>query len=129
VTSCVVAHVEEPMDRGAPRSKTPGEVEQIVVDVLQDLAPLGGDSRVAVSDVIEEASLRLPHDPKKRDQRRARAKRALESLQCKSILQIEADMVVLTLARKESRRKSEGGLASWCRCKSYRRQRCRGCVA
>lgn len=96
VTSCVVTHVEESMDRGAPRRKKLGEVEQIVVDVLQDLTPLGGDSRVAVSDVIEETSLRLPHDPTKRDQRRARAKRALESLQCKNILQIEADMVVLT---------------------------------
>jgi len=95
VTSCVVAHVEESMDRGAPRRKKLGEVEQIVVDVLQDLAPLGGDSRVAVSDVIEEASLRLPHDPTKRDQRRARAKRALERLQAAGTIEIEADTVTL----------------------------------
>ena len=83
------------MDRGAPRRKKLGEVEQIVVDVLQDLTPLGGDSRVAVSDVIEETSLRLPHDPKKRDQRRARAKRALERLQAAGTVEIEADTVTL----------------------------------
>src|SRR5690606_19826822 len=95
VTSCVVAHVAETAERGGAGRKKLGEVEQLVIDAIHDLTPLGGDSRVAVVDVIEEVATRLPHDPTKRDQRRARAKRALERMQAGGLISIEADTVAL----------------------------------
>lgn len=93
VTSCVVEHCEVQESHGNGKRKL-GDVERVVRDVIQDLTPIDG-GKVEVPKVLDAAALKLPHEEGKRDQRKTRARRALEGLQSKNVVEIEADEVVL----------------------------------
>lgn len=78
ITSCVVEHTTKTAKDKA-RNEPKGAVEKLVRGVVLDLLTVG-DSTVPVATIIDAAVDRLPHDEGKKDQRRYRVSRALESL-------------------------------------------------
>lgn len=74
VTSCAVIEAELPVDQ--PKNKKMGPLETVLHAVV-----MGKGEGCSVEDVINEAVLRLPKpDEGKRDTRKQRARRALESM-------------------------------------------------
>jgi putative DNA primase/helicase len=91
ITSCVVVHEDrQPL---ASKREPSGTNERILWRLACDLGDLT-DGEVPVGTLIDEAVKQMPHDPQKpRDQRRANAKRALESLAEKGFVTVRDDVV------------------------------------
>lgn len=93
ITSCVVEHLEEGLERAGTRQPA-GDVARHVWKTVHDLALLGGDE-TTVAAVIEQSIDGIVQDPEKRDRRRERATRALEALKTGGFVRVEGGRVLL----------------------------------
>jgi hypothetical protein len=100
ITSCIV-------EFGTSKSRLKrltgpkGDIEKLVLSVAHELAGFGdeNDSGFNQQDLLEQCVLQVPYDDTKRDQRRARVIRAVESLLSRDLLVLYEGRV--KLARKE----------------------------
>lgn len=93
ITSCIV-------EFGAAKSRLKrlsgpkGDLEKLVVSVLHELVGFGGEVRQ--QQLIDECVTQIPQDDTKRDQRRSRVVRAMETLISRGLLHLDAGTVKLT---------------------------------
>lgn len=92
VSSCVVEHVEEPVQRARPKPR--GVKQQVLLRALEELAGLSGMA-VRVPELIEAALRRLPQDGAKVFQARFTLRRAIESLIADGVVEVSDDAVRL----------------------------------
>lgn len=78
ITSCVVRHADGPAGGYSDRPAPKGTVEIMVVETVAGLTDLDGEP--SYNDAVEACVAQLPHDESKRDRRRERVVRAIESL-------------------------------------------------
>lgn len=93
VTSCVVVHSEmaNHLPLAAPRKL--GTNEAIVLEEMERLVDASGS--VLARSVYESAAARVAHDPEKKNKRRSVIKRAIATLQEKSLIVVEGDFLKL----------------------------------
>lgn len=96
ITSAIVEHTTGTGFAPARKRRTPGQLGQLVLDVITDLSGPEAGAFVAVEAVLDEAAHRLPHDPNAgKDQRRVRSRRAIERLAGDGWLLVENNQLAI----------------------------------